>query len=132
MGLAVAGIERLRPQVDNLILVHNDRLLGYIDHSSHMASAFQKVDEVVAQAMIDLSEVINAPQEVNLEFAGVRYIMSLRGGTLMAIGRGSGTAGPAEAARQALANPLLDLSFDDASGVLMMFNGGSAAMTLGE
>ncbi len=131
MGLAVAGIERLRPQVDNLILVQNDRLLGYIDHSSHMASAFQKVDEVVAQAMIDLSEVINAPQEVNLEFAGVRYIMGLRGGTLMAIGRGSGTAGPAEAARQALANPLLDLSFDDASGVLMMFNGGSTAMTLG-
>ena len=56
--------------------------------------------------------------------------MDLRGGTLMAIGRGSGTAGPAETARQAIANPLLDLSFNDASGVLMMFKGGSAAMTL--
>jgi len=131
MGLAIAGIDRLRPQVDNLILVHNDRLLRYIDHKSHMAPAFQKVDEVVTQAMLGLSEVINEPQEINLEFAGVRYIMDLDGDTLMAIGRGSGTAGPAEAARQAIADPLLDLSFNDASGILMMFKGGSAAMTLG-
>jgi cell division protein FtsZ len=59
MGLAIASINRLRPQVDNLILVHNDRLLSYIDHRSQMAPAFQKVDEVVTQAMIDLSGVIN-------------------------------------------------------------------------
>ena len=71
MELAIAGIDRLRPQVDNLILVHNDRLLSHVDHKSHMSHAFQKVDEVVTQAMIDITEVINAPQEVNLELAGV-------------------------------------------------------------
>jgi cell division protein FtsZ len=96
-----------------------------------MALAFQKVDEIVSQAMTDLSEVINVSQKVNLELAGVRYILDLSGGALMAIGKGNGTAGLAEAARQAIANPLADLSFSDASGVLMMFKGGPAAMTLG-
>ena len=131
MELAVAGIDRLRPQVDSLILVHTDRLLSYVDHKSHMAHAFQKVDEVVTQAMIDVTEAINAPQKINLELAGVRRILDLPGSALMAVGRGSGTAGPAEAVRQAIANPLLDLSFNDATGVLAMIKGGAAGITLG-
>lgn len=131
MALANAGIERLRSHVDNLIVIHNDRLLSYIDHNSHMAQAFLKADEVVTQAITDLSEVINAPQQVNLELAGVRYIMEIEGRAVMAIGRGNGAAGPAEAVRQAIANPLLDLSFNDANGVLVMIKGGAAAITLG-
>ncbi|MCH7737746.1 MAG: cell division FtsZ family protein [Chloroflexi bacterium] len=131
MGLAVAGVDRLRPHVDNLILIHNDRLLTYFDRNAHMAQAFETADEVVAQAIMGMSELINVPQEVNLELDDVRSIMKCRGRALMAIGRGSGTAGPAEAVRQAFANPLLDLPFDRATGVLMMFKGGAAGMTLG-
>lgn len=131
MGLAVAGVDRLRPYVDNLILIHNDRLLPFFDRDAHMAQAFRKADEVVAQGILDLSGLMNVPQEINVDLEDVRSIMDCRGRSLMAVGRGRGTAGSAEAARQAVANPLLDRGFDSASGALVMIKGGTAGMTLG-
>ena len=131
MGLAVAGVDRLRPYVDNLILIHNDRLLNYFDRGAHMAQAFRKADEVVSQGIMGMSESINADQEINVKFADVRSVMNYRGGAFMSIGRGIGSSGPEEAARQAVANPLLDLSFNKATGVLIMIKGGTAGMKLG-
>ena len=78
-----------------------------------------------------MSGLVNVPQEINVDLGDVRSIMDCHGGSLMAVGRGKGTAGPAEAARQAIANPLLDRGFDNAAGALVMIKGGTAGMTLG-
>ena len=131
LGSAVAGVDRLRPYVDNLIMIHNDRLLTYVNHDAPMVEAFKTADEVVTQGIMSVSELINVPQEINVDFADVRSIMNNPGGALMAIGKGYGNSGPVEAARQAIANPLLNLSIDNAKGVLFMVKGGSQALTLG-
>ncbi len=131
LGSAMAGVDRLRPYVDNLIMIHNDRLLNYVNHDAPMVEAFRTADEVVTQGIMSVSELINVPQEINVDFADVRSIMNNPGGALMAIGKGYGNSGPVEAARQAIANPLLNLSIDNAKGVLFMVKGGSQALTLG-
>ena len=131
LGSAIAGVDRLRAYVDNLIIIHNDRLLNYVNHDAPMVEAFRTADEVVTQGIMSVSELINVPQEINVDFADVRSIMNNPGGALMAIGKGYGNSGPVEAARQAIANPLLNLSIDNAKGVLFMFKGGSQSLSLG-
>ncbi len=131
LGHALAGVDRLRPYVDNLIIIHNDRLLTYVNHDAPMVEAFKTADEVVTQGIMSVSELINCPQEINVDFADVRSIMGNPGGALMAIGSGYGNSGPVEAARQAIANPLLNLSIDRAKGVLFMVKGGAQGLTLG-
>ena len=131
LGHAMAGVDRMRPYVDNLIIIHNDRLLAYVNHDAPMVEAFKTADEVVTQGIMSVSELINCPQEINVDFADVRSIMAHPGGALMAIGSGFGNTGPIEAARQAIANPLLNLSIDRAKGVLFMIKGGAQGLTLG-
>ncbi len=129
LGHAAAGVDRLRTQVDNLIMIHNDRLLTYVNHDAPMLEAFRTADEVVSQGTMGLSELINGSQEINVDFADFRSIMNNSGGVLMAIGKGYGHSGPVEAARQAIANPLLNLSIDDAKGLLLIVKGGSRVLT---
>ena len=130
IGDAIAGVGRLRPYVDNLIVIHNDRLLKYVDHDSEMIDAFRTADEVVTQGIISVSELINVPGEINVDFADVRSIMYHPGGALMAMGQGTGKMGALEAAKQAIANPLLNLSIKGAEGVLFSVKGGEE-LTLG-
>ena len=127
---AIAGVARLRPYVDNLIVIHNDRLLQYISHDSEMIEAFKTADEVVTQGILSVSELINVPGEINVDFADVRSIMGYPGSALMAIGMGRGRMGALEAARQAIANPLLNMSIKGAQGVLFSVKGGEE-LTLG-
>ena len=131
LGQAMAGLDRLRPYLHNLIVIHNDRLLTYVNRDAPMVEAFRTADEVVTQGIVSISELINVPQEINVDFADVRTIMANPGGALMAIGGGFGSTGPLEAARQAVANPLLNLSIDRAKGVLFMVKGGGEGLTLG-
>ena len=130
IGDAIAGVSRLRPFVDNLIVIHNDRLLKYVDHDSEMIDAFRTADEVVTQGIISVSELINVPGEINVDFADVRSIMYHPGGALMAMGTGTGKMGALQAAKQAIANPLLNLSIKGAEGVLFSVKGGQE-LTLG-
>ncbi len=127
---AIAGVSRLRPYVDNLIVIHNDRLLEFVDHDAEMLQAFRTADEVVTQGIMSLSELINVPGEINVDFADVQTVMSNPGGALMAIGTGHGHMGALEAAKQAIANPLLNLSIKGAKGVLFSVKGGEE-LTLG-
>ncbi|MBM3944086.1 MAG: cell division protein FtsZ [SAR202 cluster bacterium] len=129
-GDAISGVRRLRPYVDNLIVIHNDRLLRYMHHDAEMLEAFRTADEVVTQGILSVSELINVPGEINVDFADVRSIMGSPGGALMAIGEGAGKMGPVEAAKQAIRNPLLNLSIQDAKGVLFSVRGGHE-VTLG-
>ena len=130
LNQAVAGLSRLRASVDNLIIIHNDRLLQYVDHDAGVMDAFKTADEVVTQGILSISELINVPGEINVDFADVRTIMEHQGGALMAIGQGTGEAGPVEAAKQAIANPLLNVSVKNAKGVLFSVKGGHE-LTLG-
>jgi len=106
MGLAVAGVDQLRPHVDKLILVHNDRLPNLVRRNAQMVQAFRAADEVVAQGIMGVSELINLPQEINVGLEDVCSVMRRSGGVLMAVGHGTGVGGPIEAARQAVGNPL--------------------------
>ena len=130
IGDAIAGVARLRPFVDNLIVIHNDRLLQYVSHDAEMLEAFRTADEVVTQGILSVSELINVPGEINVDFADVRSIMDHPGGALMAIGQGCGKMGALEAASQAISNPLLNLSIKGAQGVLFSVKGGRE-LTLG-
>ena len=130
IGEAIAGVARLRPYVDNLIVIHNDRLLQYVNHDAEMIEAFRTADEVVTQGILSVSELINVPGEINVDFADVRSIMLHPGGALMAMGMGNGKMGALEAAGQAIANPLLNLSIKGAHGVLFSVKGGRE-LTLG-
>ena len=130
IGSAIAGVSRLRPYLDNLVVIHNDRLLQYVSHDAGMMDAFRTADEVVTQGILSVSELINVPGEINVDFADVRSIMDYPGGALMAIGQGRGRQGALQAARQAIANPLLNLSIDGAEGVLFSVKGGRQ-LTLG-
>ncbi|MEE9199281.1 MAG: cell division protein FtsZ [Dehalococcoidia bacterium] len=130
IGQAIAGVDQLRPYVDNLIVIHNDRLLQYVSHDAEMLEAFRTADEVVTQGILSISELINLPGEINVDFADVRAIMGYPGGALMAMGLGHGRMGAVEAARQAIANPLLNLSIKGAKGVLFCVQGGQE-LTLG-
>ena len=127
---AIAGVSRLRPFVDNLIVIHNDRLLQYVHHDAEMIDAFRTADEVVTQGILSVSELINVPGEINVDFADVRSIMLYPGGALMAMGTGRGNMGALEAAKQAIANPLLNLSIKGAKAVLFSVKGGEE-LTLG-
>ena len=130
LSQAIAGVARLRRHVDNLIVIHNDRLLQFVDHDAGMTEAFQTADEVVSQGIVSVSELINVPGEINVDFADVQTIMSSPGGALMAMGLGRGSMGALEAARQAVTNPLLNLSIRGAKGVLFSVKGGDE-LTLG-
>ncbi len=128
--LAREGLERLRPNVDNLIVIHNDRLMQYVSPDAPMIEAFRTADEVVTQGILSVSELINVPGEINVDFADVQSIMGYPGSALMAIGFGNGRMGAVEAAQQAITNPLLDLSIKGAKGVLFSVKGGHE-LTLG-
>ena len=129
-GQALNGVSRLRPYVESLIVIHNDRLLDFVDHDAGMIDAFRTADEVVTQGIMSVSEMINVAGEINVDFADVKSVLRNTGGALMAIGSGYGNMGPVEAARQAIANPLLDLSIKGAKGVLFSVKGGKY-LTLG-
>ncbi|GBD11354.1 Cell division protein FtsZ [bacterium HR23] len=128
---AHAGIARLRDKVDNLIVIHNDRLLKLFKRDVPIEQALLMADEAVMLGVLSVAELINVPGEINVDMADVKTIMKLPGHALMALGTGKGPGGALEAARQAVSNPLLDISIEGAKGVLFNVNGGPS-LTLGE
>ena len=124
IGEAITGVARLRGCADSLILIHNDRLLRGVGRDGEITEAFKISDQVVSQGILGIAELINYPKEVTVDFAQVRHTLGYRGGALMAVGTGRGSMGALEAARQALANPLLNLSITGARGVLLSITGG--------
>jgi cell division protein FtsZ len=131
--LALGGIHRLRAEVDNLIIIHNDRLLQYTDAHTPTQHAFGVADEAISEGIMAVSNLVNVPGEINVDLADVKAVMGIPGGALMAIGRAdSKSRYPAqEAAEMAIANPLLDIEVRGAKGVLFNFSGGPD-LTLGE
>ncbi|MEK7552831.1 MAG: cell division protein FtsZ [Patescibacteria group bacterium] len=123
--IAEAATNELRKEVDALVIIPNDRLLGLIDKNTTCFSAFATCDEVLRQAVEGISDLITTPGIINVDFADIKAIMSNAGSALMGIGRGSGENRATEAARQAINSPLLDVSIDGARGVLFAIAGGN-------
>jgi cell division protein FtsZ len=120
---AEEGIERLRDKVDTLIVIPNDRLLSICDQRVTIAQAFREADSVLHQGIRGIAELITRPGLINLDFADVKKIMHGAGPALLAIGRGHGENRAVEAAKQAIASPLLDARIDGARGVLFNITG---------
>lgn len=131
MKTAQAGIDELTGKVDTLIIIPNDRLLQLCDQKTNLESAFRMADEVLHHGVQAIAETITVPGLINLDFADIRTIMKDAGPAWMSIGRGTGPNRALDAAKEALASPLLDVSMEGATGV--MFNiTGSSNMTLFE
>jgi cell division protein FtsZ len=125
------GLARLKEQVDTLIVIPNDRLLQIVDKRASIRDAFAVADDVLRQGIQGISELITIPGLINLDFADVRAIMENGGSALMAIGTGKGDNRAQDAAEQAIASKLLDVSIDGAQSILFNVTGG-IGMTLHE
>jgi cell division protein FtsZ len=123
-GVSSNGIESLKDHVDTLIAIPNDRLLEIVDKKASMQQAFRVADDVLRQGIQGISELITVPGLINLDFADVRTIMAEGGAALMAIGHGEGDSKAVQAAEQAIASSLLDVTIDGARGILFNVTGG--------
>lgn len=118
------GIQKLKDNVDTLIIVPNQRILQVIDKKTPILDAFKKIDSVLHQGVKGIAELITLPGLINVDFADVRTIMSNAGTALMGIGVASGDKRAIAAIKQAISSPLLDVSIEGSRGVLFNVVGG--------
>ena len=118
------GIQRLREQVDTLIVIPNEKLLGIVERRTSILDAFREADNVLRQGVQGITDLITIPGLINLDFADVRTIMHDAGSALMGIGSASGENRSSEAARAAISSPLLEQSVEGATGILLNITGG--------
>jgi cell division protein FtsZ len=123
--VAEKAAEDLKSKVDTLITVPNDRLRDVVQKNTSVLDAFRVVDDVLRQGVQGISDIITMPGLINLDFADVRAIMKDAGSALMGIGRGNGEQRAVEAARQAIASPLLEINITGAQGILFNITGSS-------
>jgi len=124
--VAEEGLLALSGKVDTLIIVPNDRLLQLCDAKTPVDNAFRLADNALFLGVKAISEVVTVPGLINLDFADIRSVMKDAGPAWMSVGRASGQNRAAEAAKNALASPLLDISIAGAKGVLFNVTGGSS------
>ncbi len=129
--IAEKASEELKAKVDTLITIPNDRLRDVVQKNTSIVDAFRVVDDVLRQGVAGISDIITVPGLINLDFADVRTIMKDAGSALMGIGRATGENRALEAARQAVASPLLEVNISGAQGILFNITGGSS-LTLWE
>jgi cell division protein FtsZ len=118
------GIQRLRENVDTLIVIPNEKLLALVERRTSMLDAFREADNVLRQGVQGITDLITIPGLINLDFADVRTIMRDAGTALMGIGSSSGENRATEAAKVAIASPLLEESVEGATGILLNITGG--------
>ena len=123
MSNALAGIERLKANVDTLIVIPNDKLLEIVDRRTTMPEALKKADEVLQQAVQGITDLINMPALINLDFADVQTVMTNKGIAHIGIGQGKGDDKALEAVKQAVASPLLETTIAGASHVIINISG---------
>ena len=122
---AEQGIAKLRPHVDTLIMIPNDRLVAIADAGMTAENAFRIADDVLRQGVQSIAELVTVTGEINLDFADVRTVMMGSGPAWMAIGHGRGENRATDAAKEAMASPLLDVPIEGATRVLLNITGGT-------
>ena len=123
MNNALAGIEKLKESVDTLIVIPNDKLLEIVDRRTTMPEALKKADEVLQQGIQGITDLINVPSLINLDFADVQTVMTDKGIAHIGIGQGRGDDKALEAVKQAVASPLLETTIAGASHVIINVSG---------
>ena len=120
---ALGGIERLKESVDTLIVIPNDKLLEIVDRRTTMPDALKKADEVLQQAVQGITDLINLPAIINLDFADVQTVMKDKGIAHIGIGTGKGDDKAAEAVKMAVESPLLETTISGATHVIINVSG---------
>ena len=124
MSSALKGIEKLKANVDSLVIVPNDNVLNIVDDKSSVSNAFKLVDEVFSQAVIGIIEIITRVGDINIDFADVKTVMTKRGIVHMGVGRASGKNRCDDALEKAIQNPLLETTIEGATGIIINIKGG--------
>ena len=128
MNNALAGIERLKQNVDTLIVIPNDKLLEIVDRRTTMPESLKKADEVLQQAVQGITDLINLPALINLDFADVQTVMIDKGIAHIGIGAAKGDDKALEAVKQAVSSPLLETTIEGASHVIINISGDISLM----
>lgn len=123
MTNALNGIETLRSCVDTLIVIPNDKLLEIVDRRISMPEALKRADEVLQQGVQGITDLINVPALINLDFADVQTVMINKGYAHIGIGHGTGDDKALDAVKQAVQSPLLETSIEGASHVIINISG---------
>ncbi len=123
MANALAGIEKIKEHVDTLIVIPNDKLLEIVDRRTTMPEALKKADEVLQQAVQGITDLINVPAIINLDFADVQTIMKDKGIAHIGIGSGKGDDKALEAVKIAVESPLLETTISGATHILINISG---------
>lgn len=122
--VAEEGLVDLTNKVDTLIIIPNDRLLQLCDAKTSVDNAFRLADDALRLGVQAISEVVTVPGLINLDFADIKSVMKDAGPAWMSVGKASGQNRATEAAKAAMASPLLDVSISGATGVLFNITGG--------
>jgi len=125
VATALEGLDALKPYVDTLIIVPNDRLLYVVDRNTSMLEAFREADNVLRQGVQGIAEIITVPGLINVDFADVKTVMKDKGTALMGIGIASGDDRAIEAAKKAIHSPLLDANIDGATDAIVNVTSGT-------
>ncbi len=123
MANAINGIERIKENVDTLIIIPNDKLLEIVDRRTTMPEALKKADEVLQQAVQGITDLINVPSIINLDFADVQTVMKDKGIAHIGIGEGKGDEKALDAVKKAIESPLLETTISGASHVIINVSG---------
>ena len=123
MANALAGIDKLKENVDTMIVIPNDKLLEVVDRRTTMPEALKKADEVLQQGIQGITDLINVPSLINLDFADIQTVMKDKGIAHIGIGEGRGDDMALEAVKQAVASPLLETTIQGASHVIINISG---------
>ena len=123
MNNATSGIDELKKNVDTLIVIPNDKLLEIVDRRTSMPDALKKADEVLQQGVQGITDLINVPGLINLDFADVQTVMKDKGIAHIGIGTGSGDDKCVEAVKEAISSPLLETTIEGSSHVIINISG---------
>ena len=123
MKNAVNGIERIKQNVDTLIVIPNDKVLQISDRRTTMPEALKKADEVLQQAVQGITDLINLPAIINLDFADIQTVMKDKGIAHIGIGEGKGDDKALEAVKMAVESPLLETTINGATDVILNVSG---------
>lgn len=132
MTNAIGGIERIKDNVDTLIVIPNDKLLEIVDRKTTMPDALKKADEVLQQAVQGITDLINVPAVINLDFADVQTVMKDKGIAHIGIGSGKGDDKAGEAIKMAVESPLLETTISGATDVIINVSGDITLMDASE
>ena len=126
MDAALEGISKLKDQTDAMIVIPNQRILEIIDRTLPFQDAMRKVDEVLANAVLSISNLVTQTGFINLDFADVKSILKNSGTAMMGIGKGTGENRAEMAAKMAVSSPLLEMSIEGVKGLLFNIRGGES------